>query len=46
MNDFNPACLIFILFCTGIGELFFQSWLGGLTVGTGIVLLVTMLPER
>lgn len=42
--QFNPACLIFIAFCTLLGGIF-GSYLIGATIGTGLVVLVTALSK-
>jgi len=34
---------LFIAFTSGIGHLFFQSWVGGFTTGVGIILFGSLL---
>jgi hypothetical protein len=41
MKNINPAALVFIAFCTLSGGIF-GSYLFGATIGTGMVVLVTV----
>jgi hypothetical protein len=44
MNTINPTAIVFIAFATCVGALI-GSWLWGLTIGLGVVLVGSLAPN-